>query len=241
MTGAVMQMGMINTEIGSMGAGIDQSIVDNIASDTVFPPLDGEDPKFQTTSHSRASSTTSTTDPLEDSTDDAEEYTSNDNNDSTFRRSKSEKVVGILSSEATAKRRHSMPAKQFGFSTVTIREYPRALGDNITVMGPPVSLDWEHQDETVYDLIEYDEAVSDTRRKMPELKMPSKLRDQILRESGYTKQDIQKATKASNIARQQRKRTVEMLKLQPLHEAFEKMTRFGKKKTDLMTPPRHSI
>ena len=108
-------------------------------------------------------------------------------------------------------------------------------------MGPPVSLDWEHQDETVYDLIEYDEAVSDTRRKMPELKMPSKLRDQILRESGYTKQDIQKATKASNIARAQRKRTVEMLKLQPLHEAFEKMTRFGKKKTDLMTPPRHSI
>ena len=115
------------------------------------------------------------------------------------------------------------------FSTLTVREYPRILGDNVTVMGPPISLSWEYEDESVYDLEEYLIAVQDSKRIQAELKIPSMHRDMMLRESGYSRKEIQTACKKSTIARNQRKRTIETLKLQPLEEFFEKVKKNGKK------------
>ncbi|VEU40193.1 unnamed protein product [Pseudo-nitzschia multistriata] len=133
-----------------------------------------------------------------------------------------------MKNEQTAK---SSKGRRLGFATLTVREYPRVLGDNVCMIGAPISLAWEHDPENVqiYDLVEYDEAVKSTRRTQTELKMPSKHREKLLREMGYTGREIQEAVKKSNIARNHRKRTVEMLKMQPLHEAFEKLGRFGKK------------
>lgn len=131
------------------------------------------------------------------------------------------------------------PNRQLRFSTLTIREYPRTLGDNVCVMGAPISLDWKFQDESVFELEEYEEACQDTRRTQAELKMPSKYRDKLLRASGFSAKEIQEAVRKSNIARNQRKRTVEMLKMQPVYEMIEKVGRvgkkipFGKKKDDL--------
>ena len=115
------------------------------------------------------------------------------------------------------------------FSTLTVREYPRILGDNVTVMGPPISLSWEYEDESVYDLEEYLIAVQDSKRIQAELKIPSMHRDMMLRESGYSRKEIQTACKKSTIARNQRKRTIETLKLQPLEEFLEKVKKNGKK------------
>jgi len=115
------------------------------------------------------------------------------------------------------------------FSTLTVREYPRILGDNVTVMGPPISLSWDYDDESVYDLEEYLIAVQDSKRIQAELKIPSMHRDMMLRESGYSRKEIQTACKKSTIARNQRKRTIETLKLQPLEEFFEKVKKNGKK------------
>lgn len=119
--------------------------------------------------------------------------------------------------------------KIFRFGTCKVREYPRVLGDNVCMFGAPISISWEHQSEKEYDLDEYEEAYLQTRRTQTELKMPSKHRDKILREIGYSAKEIQEAIKKSNIVRNQRKRTVEMLKMQSVHEAFEKMGRVGKK------------
>ena len=115
------------------------------------------------------------------------------------------------------------------FSTLTVREYPRILGDNVTVMGPPISLSWDYEDESVYDLEEYLIAVQDSKRIQAELKIPSMHRDMMLRESGYSRKEIQTACKKSTIARNQRKRTIETLKLQPLEEFIEKVKKNGKK------------
>lgn len=119
--------------------------------------------------------------------------------------------------------------RRLRFSTITVREHRRILGDNVTVMGPPISISWEYEVEQVYDLDEYEVACEDTRRTQAELKIPSKHRDEMLKTCGYTRKEIQEAIKRSNIARGQRKRTIETLKLQPLQEAFEKILKAGSK------------
>lgn len=219
---------------------LDQSIVDRLSKDTYFAedPISEDrdrDSDFEMKSNSRASSRTSATEVFVDG--DGEEENENDdvsiienNIDPILETSEqeSEKALSIGSLRSTRLR----------WSTLTIREYPRVLGDNITVMGPPISLAWTYQDERVFPLEEYEKLMVDNRRTQSELKMPSAFRDQILKESGYSRHDIQEAIKKSNIARNQRKRTVEMLKMQPLHEVFEKVVRVGKnplrkKKKDL--------
>lgn len=251
-------MGMINTDIlpiGSVDArqsNIDHSMVENIASETIIvnatelsKSAQGCDCRMQ--SNSIASSRTSTTDPLEDVGEGEEgenraivaavESISEKSEEVPEAPLFESKIVPEAPLVESISRRHTVASceststsgKKFGFSTITIREYGRELGDNVTVMGPPIGLSWEHQDEIVYDLLEYDEAVLGTRRTQSELKMPSKHRDQILRDGGYSRLEIQEAIKRSNIARSQRKRTVETLKLQPLQEAFEKVVRVGKK------------
>lgn len=248
MTTAVLGMGMINTEITAIDKGngceseLDHSLVDKIVSSdtTIFVSakvlgLDKErDSKFVMNSTSRQSSGSSETEPLDDNETGADGY-----------------VVapipedGAVSGEEKeqSERRHTIAGgltktTRLRWANITIREYPRVLGDNVTVMGPPIGLGWEYQDECVYDLAEYDDAMQNSRRTQSELKMPTKFRLQILKEGGFSKQDIQQAVKRANIARNQRKRTVETLKLQPLQEALEKAVRFGKKpitkKKDLM-------
>ncbi len=232
-------MGMINTDILQYGG--DPSMVENVSSETIIvnaPELNkGEqDCAFGMKSNSRASSRTSTTEPLEDvgEGEEGEDRAIVAAAESISEKSEdipeSSPVVPILRRHTVAScESNSASIKQFGFSTITIREYGRELGDNVCVMGPPIGLSWKHQDEIVYDLVEYDEACQPTRRTQSELKMPSKYRDQILREGGYSRQQIQEAIKRSNLARNQRKRTVETLSLQPLQEAFEKVVRVGKK------------
>lgn len=244
MTGAVIGMGMINSDIQPIGTGNGCSMIEKISPDSIFVSTQGFENNeyssdFGMKSASRASSRTSTTEPFEDVGDGEEESENlaiaaavaavvesiNESVDEVLEAREKEK-------EDESARRHTVgtcTAKRFGFSTITVREYPRDLGDNVTVMGPPIGLSWKHQDEIVYDLVEYDDACQETRRTQSELKMPSKHRDQLLRDMGYSKQDIQDAVKRSNIARNQRKRTVETLKLAPLQEAFEKVVRVGSK------------
>jgi len=196
------------------------SVVEKISSDNYFPSADTD---FLMKDNSRTSSQTSASELIEDVVD-VEEINENDENGTTAA------VVPEDSSPNQPEENEtdaSRDSKKFRWSTITIREYAYALGDNVTVMGPPICLSWEHQDETVFDLIQYDQACveGETRRTQTELKMPSKHRTQILKESGYSQQRIQKAIKNSNITRNQRKRTNNTLNLQPLQEALEKVKR----------------
>jgi len=124
------------------------------------------------------------------------------------------------------------------WSTLTVREYPYALGDNVTVMGPPISICWDHQDENTYDVKEYEEAMlgldennedgaaaPDIRRTKTEMKMPSRIRTEILMSHGHTKKEIRDAIKLSQATKEQRKMTVRTLKLQKMDEFMEKVNR----------------
>lgn len=248
MTGEVIGMRHVNSSDLSITTGnichpdIDRSIAEKRSDDVCFVTSPGLDKKeFEMESSSRASSRTSTTEPVEDVGDaeeeDSEVEETDDNNYSNENCSISAPSDSITKEEALpepseSERKEPIDSeneRQLRFSTITIREYPVLLGDNVTVKGPPISIDWEHMDENVYELEDYEEACRDTRRAQVELKMPSKHRDDLLREIGYSRQEIQEAVKKSNITRNKRKRTVETLKLQPLHEAFEKMVKLGKK------------
>ncbi|OEU08572.1 hypothetical protein FRACYDRAFT_249464 [Fragilariopsis cylindrus CCMP1102] len=99
------------------------------------------------------------------------------------------------------------------FSTLTVREYPRCIGyDTVTsVGGPPISMERYHQNEISYTSVdEYEEAIhismSKKSRSLLELKLPSKQRDDILRQHGYSLAERQNATKQSTITRNQRKK-----------------------------------
>lgn len=223
---------------------IDPSFAKDMSNDTFFVTAPGLDKKqFEMNSASRASSRTSTTELVEDVGDDEEEDSEveeNDNiNDSNENRSifsgvdSVKKEEGVPESSGTESERKqaidSTDKRRLRFSTLTIREYPILLGDNVTVKGPPISIEWEHIDEKVFELEDYEEACKYTRRTQVELKMPGKHREEILREIGYSRQEIQESVKKSNIARNKRKRTVEMMKLQPFQEAFEKILKLGKK------------
>jgi hypothetical protein len=233
MTGSVIAMAILNAGIVTIGTVNGCSVVEKKSSDNCFPSapeLDNEDldTDFGMQDSSRASSRTSATELIDDVVD-VEGVNVNENNE---KRTIAAAVVPLDSSGNQPEKniavasRHS---KKFRWSTITIREYAYALGDNVTVMGPPISLSWQHQDETVYDLLDYEAASVDTRRTQTELKMPSKYRSQILKDSGYSQQVIQEAVKRSNVTRNQRKRTNNTLNLQPLQEAFEKVLRVGTK------------
>lgn len=240
-------MRLSNSNVLSIGTGngchpdIDQSIAKEISGDTYFVSSPGLDKKnFGMNSASRASSMTSTTEPVED-VDDVEDREEeemevedndniNDNNENHSISAAIDSITEVMPESSLGRQAiDSTNERRLRFSTLTIREYPRVLGDNVTVKGPPLSLAWEHSDEKVYELEDYEEACQYTRRTQIELKMPSKHRDEILKEIGYSRQEIQESVKKSNIARNKRKRTVETLKLQPLQEAFEKLVRVGKK------------
>jgi len=197
----------------------------SISNDVPFPVCDAEDcPTFdkegqhKTENDSSTSTSTSTCTTSDDTNDDDELIAA--------------VVVELLSEEdplTDSSKSLGARRRRLRFSTCTIREYPRILGDNVTVLGPPISISWEHDEEKVFELEEYEEACKDTRRTQAELKIPSKHRDEMLTKSGYSRNDIQRAVKKSNIARAQRKRTVETLNLQPLQEAFEKILKAGSK------------
>jgi len=245
-------MGILKSDILPIGAKnacqteIDHSLVDKISPDIICVSPErlekkNRDPDFGMSPTSRASSRTLTTEPL-DGEEDFDSVDVQKRAIDTAREQIPKKAevmdessnAGSEKPEITVDSANSDHEERDGvrklrWANITIREYGRELGDNVTVMGPPIGLAWEHQDETVYDLREYDDACQYTRRTQSELKMPSKYRDQILKEGGYSRVEIQQAVKKSNIARNQRKRTVETLKLQPLQEAFEKIVRVGKK------------
>jgi hypothetical protein len=111
------------------------------------------------------------------------------------------------------------------FSNVRIREYPIIIGDNPSILiGIPITIDWTHVREIDCSIDEY-EAQKLERRTIVELRIPSKIRDDMLKEQGFSLIDRRNGMKAANIARQQRRRTVQTMNLAPLQETIEKMSR----------------
>jgi hypothetical protein len=136
---------------------------------------------------------------------------------------KSESEAPITSNGSCGKSSKKMTAVSFSF--VRIREYPIIIGDNPSNMtGIPIAIDWTHVRQIDCSIDEY-EAQKLASRTMLELRLPSKIRDDILKEQGYSLSDRRNGMKAANIARRQRRRTTETMNLAPMQEMIEKMSR----------------
>lgn len=94
------------------------------------------------------------------------------------------------------------------FGAVEFREYRRILCDNpSTTAGPPIGLGWSHDpDETVsLDLDLYESEREGCRRSKAELSMPPLVREDLLREVGYSRNEIRIAVKAARKEREARR------------------------------------
>jgi hypothetical protein len=111
------------------------------------------------------------------------------------------------------------------FSIVTIRDYPRAMGDNpACTAGPSISIAWDYVSERSISIDKY-ETTRSPRRFGRELMIPSRHREDLLRAAGYSRTDIVKCIRDMNIARNQRRRTYDTLHLQPFQIMTESISR----------------
>lgn len=117
------------------------------------------------------------------------------------------------------------PCKAVGFGTVGIREYPIMPGDNPGgLCGPPLTIDWMHQEEMEAKLDDYEEA-RPPRRSQVEFSMPATVRQRLLRKSGYSLSEIQRSTKQANIVRNQRRTSAGFGHMYPLSAAKQRVAR----------------
>jgi hypothetical protein len=135
--------------------------------------------------------------------------------------------IALLSSQTQQQQELAMmvPKLTVRFSTITVRDYPRSIGDNpASSCGPSISMGWEHESELSVPIDEYEENRG-PRRRGREMIIPVQLREEILRNAGYSRAEIMKCTRDINIARGQRRRTYDTLHLQSLQLLTERITR----------------
>jgi adenylate kinase family enzyme len=114
------------------------------------------------------------------------------------------------------------------FSSVTIHEHPMIIGDNPGCsFGPPLSISWKAQETLSLPLEEY-ELTRPSRRSHVQMVIPTSMRNAILRRAGYARNEIVELTKPVNIARNHRKRTIEVQNLDKIHEMSERILRATK-------------
>lgn len=87
-------------------------------------------------------------------------------------------------------------SKKVSFQFVDIREYECTLCDNPACSaGPPISLDWKYNDEYRQDFRSYEAKRYIKRiRKKNELRLPSWVREKMLKELGFSSDQIYYAT-----------------------------------------------
>lgn len=117
------------------------------------------------------------------------------------------------------------PDVRVTFTTVQIREHGCILGDNPGgTAGPPLTIEWACMSDFTADLEEYEES-RPPRRDHLEMQMPASYRRDLLQRAGYTRGEITELTKPVNVARSQRARTREAMKLDGVNELVEKLSR----------------
>lgn len=121
--------------------------------------------------------------------------------------------------------------KMVQFSTVEVRQYPMILGDNPAVSrGPSVTIDWIPFSRSIVNVDLHVRMTPEPRRKPVQMAMPLYHREFLLRQTGYTRNELLEATKQTNIIKAQRSATVRKLQMQSVEELGESFKgRFKKK------------
>lgn len=111
------------------------------------------------------------------------------------------------------------------FNEVLIREYASMVDINPGVSrGPAMGLSWEYAEIKAITVDDW-ELCHPPRREMREMKMTMNERMDVLRASGHSRNEILQMIKATNIARNQRKATLERMKLAGTQAKVERLGR----------------
>jgi len=123
------------------------------------------------------------------------------------------------------RRRKNLTGKGVQFGVCEIREYPVTLGDNPGGnWGPPLTLSWDHYG-TFTMLLEEFESQHPPRRTGSQMNLPRSVREDMLRNAGFSRGEIRAGSKEVNKSRGQRRRTRELQQLTGLQELTEKLSR----------------
>lgn len=109
------------------------------------------------------------------------------------------------------------------FGTVQIRRYKRILGDNPSCSsGPALSLDWNHDDGlTTSAPVDDFEFYRGERLDDNEMVLTRFEREEILTDLGYSKKEIADAVRKNVNIKNQRRQTVNNLKVMPFEQAIQ--------------------
>jgi hypothetical protein len=117
-------------------------------------------------------------------------------------------------------------SKKVTFSKVMVRYYERILDINPSVTaGPAIGIGWRYKRGGVVHIDEWEMRKGESIRCANDLLLPSYVRESMLKESGFTQQDIAAAVRVIFKAKNQRKQTVMNLGSEAMEEAVESATR----------------
>jgi hypothetical protein len=146
---------------------------------------------------------------------------------STEKKVEDQKAPAALPVEPAETAKKVSKGKRVRFSVLQIRDYPICVGNNPAVSkGVPITIDWTHDGEVTVSIDDYEHSRAGTPpRCMLELRIPPKMRTDILKQLGNSAADMMAGTKAANVVRFQRRRTIESLQTAPMEEVLEKYRR----------------
>jgi hypothetical protein len=116
-------------------------------------------------------------------------------------------------------------SRSVNFSTIEVRSYPMIMGDAPSVsLGPPLTIDWEHQDVEEYDVSDYEKAKPKKRSKA-EMLVPAEVREAWLRDQGYAWSEMEEVRKEINCIKKRRSATISQQRWQPLFSLSRQLGR----------------
>ncbi|KAL7460721.1 hypothetical protein ACHAXS_001167 [Conticribra weissflogii] len=112
--------------------------------------------------------------------------------------------------------------RNVSFSSLEIRSYSVTLGDQPSISGPPISLDWEYDPAStaVYDVDAYESHKHPPRSKQ-EMLMSASHKYFLMRDMGFTRGEIKAAVEEAKRVQSRRKKTIKRAYLMPVEEALE--------------------
>lgn len=125
----------------------------------------------------------------------------------------------------------SSSKKSVGFDSVKIRSYSQTMGDNPAVSyGPPISLDWEYEQEDDIDIEEFESQRVFSRRAMRQLVISYYRRKAMLsRDYGFTEEELVKAKKEADKTKFKRAITNTLLPVMHVEAVIESAGRKAKR------------
>jgi hypothetical protein len=130
------------------------------------------------------------------------------------------------------------------FSNLSIREYPPAISDNPSCsFGPPVQLDWDYEAEQTHPIDLYEQCRQPRRASHDLLLSYYDRRFLLIKQAGYSKQEVTDAIKAAERVKRERMLTDLFLPAQALDETVENIFDFVKRVFSIgdSQPMEHSV